>query len=181
MISSPAGPLTDAPTPAGIHRASRALHDLVILIAIGLLTLVASFWVDPFARLIAWIYSHDNWKLDELCTLAIVLVVCLAIYAWRRWREFLKEIRNRRLAQEQNRMLSATLETTMNEMRALRGILRICESCQRILDGSHSWVSLELYLEATSKARFTHGLCPECARKIYKGRAREGLREGDHH
>jgi hypothetical protein len=153
---------------------SRALHDLMFLILVSLLTLIASLWIDPFAKTVAWIYRHDNWKLDELFTLAIVLVFSLAIYSWRRWRELTAETRRRKMAQEQNLALSATLESRMNEIRALRGILRICESCQRIQDDSHSWITLELYVQAKSDARFAYGLCPDCARKYYGTNGRTG-------
>ena len=155
-------------------RTSRAARDLIILILIGLLTLTASLWLDPFARLVPWIYSHDNWKLDELFTLDIVLVLGLAIYSWRRWQEMRAEIRERERAQERARLLSVTLESTIDEVRTLRSILPLCESCQRIQDGDRSWVSLELFVEANSRTRFAHGLCPECARQIYRPGERGG-------
>jgi hypothetical protein len=148
-------------------RQSRAFHDLVALVIVSALTLSASLWIDPFARAVAWIYNHDNWKLDELFTLVLVLVIGLAIYSWRRWRELEAESRDRKRAQEHNRELSVTLENTRTEILALRGILRICEACQRIQDGSDSWITLELYIQAQSNARFAHGLCPDCARKVY--------------
>jgi hypothetical protein len=146
---------------------SRAFHDLVALVIISALTLSASLLIDPFARAVAWLYNHDNWKLDELFTLVLVLVIGLAIYSWRRWRELETESRDRKRAQEHNRELTVTLENTRSEILALRGILRICESCQRIQDGTNSWITLELYIQAQSNARFAHGLCPTCARQVY--------------
>jgi hypothetical protein len=148
-------------------RRSRAFHDLVVLAIISALTLCASLWIDPFARAVAWVYHHDNWKLDELFTLVIVLVVGLALYAWRRWREAEVEATFRERAQENSRELAIALESTRSEVLALRGILRICEVCQRIQDGRNSWITLELYMEAQSNTKFAHGLCPDCARKVY--------------
>jgi uncharacterized membrane protein YcjF (UPF0283 family) len=146
---------------------SKAFHDLIILMIVSLLTLAASLWVDPFARTVSWIYQHDDWKMDELFTFVLVLVIALAVYSWRRWHELEAEIRQRERVQEHNRELAVSLESTRTEVRTLRGILRICESCQRIQDGANSWITLELYVQATSQARFTHGLCPGCARKVY--------------
>lgn len=154
-------------------RGSRAFHDLIVLVLASLLTLTATIWIDPFAKTVAWIYRHDNWKLDEFFTLVLVLVIGLGIYAWRRWRELARETRERKRAEEQTRTLHSTLESTLNEVRALRGFLRICESCQRIQDSSSSWVPLELYIQAQSDARFAHGLCPDCARKAYGGKAKD--------
>ena len=154
-------------------RGSRAFHDLIVVVIVSLLTLTATLWIDPFARTVSWIYRHDNWKLDEFFTMVLVLVIGLGIYSWRRWRELVKEIHERKRVEEQTRTLNSTLESTLNEVRALRGFLRICELCQRIQDSSSSWVSLELYIQAKSEARFAHGLCPDCARKAYGGKALE--------
>jgi uncharacterized membrane protein YcjF (UPF0283 family) len=148
-------------------RNSRAFRDLIILIVVSLLTLAGSLWIDPFARTVSWIYQHDNWKMDELFTFVLVLVIALAVYSWRRWHELEEEIRQRQKVQDLNRELAVSLETTRTEVRTLRGILPICESCQRIQDGANSWITLELYLQAQSQTRFAHGLCPECARKAY--------------
>jgi|WetSurMetagenome_2_1015567.scaffolds.fasta_scaffold63353_2 hypothetical protein len=148
---------------------SRAFHDLVLLASISAFTLCASLWIDPFARAVAWIYHHDNWPLDELFTLIFVLVVGLAVYSWRRWRELEAETRDRERAQEYSRELAVALESTRSEVLALRGILRICEVCQRIQDGTKSWITLELYMQAQSNTKFAHGLCPDCARKVYGG------------
>jgi hypothetical protein len=148
-------------------KGSHAFHDLVVLAIISALTLCASLWIDPFARAVAWLYHHDNWPLDELFTLIFVLVVGLAVYSWRRWRDLEAETRDRERAQEYSRELAEALESTRSEVLALRGILRICEVCQRIQDGTNSWITLELYIQAQSNTKFTHGLCPDCARKVY--------------
>jgi hypothetical protein len=146
---------------------THAMRDMIGLgIFLGL-TLAASILIDPFARAVAWIYHHDNWELDGAFTFVLALAVGLAVYAWRRSRDLRAEMREREQAQETNKALTATLETTLTEVRTLRGVLRICESCNRILDASHSWISLELFIQAESKARFSHGLCPDCARKAY--------------
>jgi hypothetical protein len=148
---------------------SRAFLDLVALAIVSAMVLCTALWIDPFARAVAWIYHHDNRRLDELFTLVLVLMVGLAIYSWRRWRELEAEIRDRERAQEDRRELTVALENTRTEIRALRGILRICESCQRIQDGTNSWITLELYIQSQSNARFAHGLCPNCARTVYGG------------
>ncbi len=159
---------------------SRAFFDLVALVIISAVVLFTALWIDPFARAVAWIYHHDNWRLDELFTLVLVLVLGLAIYSWRRWRELEAETRNRERAQEESRELTVTLENTRTEILALRGILRICESCQRIQDGTNSWITLELYIQAQSNARFAHGLCPDCARTVYGSTVRT-VHRGDTH
>lgn len=53
------------------------------------------------------------------------------------------------------------------EIKILRGLLQICSSCKKIRDDQGNWTQMELYIENHSEAEFSHGLCPECARKLY--------------
>ncbi len=53
------------------------------------------------------------------------------------------------------------------EMKILRGLLPICSSCKSIRDGEGYWHSIEKYLDSHSGALLSHGLCDECAEKLY--------------
>jgi len=61
----------------------------------------------------------------------------------------------------------------MAQVRRLEGLLPICSSCKRIRteDGDpqdpKSWQPMEKYIGERSEAVFTHGICPECMRKLY--------------
>ena len=49
----------------------------------------------------------------------------------------------------------------------LSGLLPICAACKKIRDSDGKWHVLESYIHHHSKARFTHGMCPECVVKWY--------------
>jgi len=51
------------------------------------------------------------------------------------------------------------------EVRKLEGILPICASCKRIRNPQGEYEQMEMYITAHSEARFSHGLCPDCAEK----------------
>lgn len=53
------------------------------------------------------------------------------------------------------------------KMKVLEGILPICSSCKRIRDKKGNWFQFESYISNRSEAEFTHGICPECAMKLY--------------
>ena len=53
------------------------------------------------------------------------------------------------------------------EIQTLKGILPICSFCKKIRNQEGSWESLERYISTRTDAEFSHGLCPECARKNY--------------
>jgi hypothetical protein len=52
-------------------------------------------------------------------------------------------------------------------VKTLSGLLPICSSCKKIRDDRGYWNRLEIYLQAHSDARLTHGICPECADQLY--------------
>jgi hypothetical protein len=58
----------------------------------------------------------------------------------------------------------------------LEGMLPICSSCKKIRQDT-DWVALEEYISSHSLADFTHGLCPECIRKLYPEYANEIIAE----
>lgn len=53
------------------------------------------------------------------------------------------------------------------KMRYLEGFLAICSSCKKIRDEQGNWQQMESYIHDRSEARFSHGLCPHCAQKLY--------------
>jgi len=49
----------------------------------------------------------------------------------------------------------------------LSGLLPICASCKKIRDDKGYWNQIETFIRDHSEAHFSHGICPECARKEY--------------
>ncbi len=62
---------------------------------------------------------------------------------------------------------SAHLQDAQEQMDVLRGLLPICSSCKKIRDDQGYWQQVEVFVEAHTDARFTHGLCPACAVQLY--------------
>jgi steroid delta-isomerase-like uncharacterized protein len=59
------------------------------------------------------------------------------------------------------------LNQVITEIEILKGILPICASCKKIRDDKGYWNQVETYIESHSGARFSHGLCEECANELY--------------
>lgn len=68
---------------------------------------------------------------------------------------------------KRERELSKSLQDSLEEVTRLRGLLPICASCKSIRDDKGLWQQIEQYISSHSEAEFTHGICPECARKLY--------------
>ncbi|MDK9705738.1 MAG: PAS domain-containing protein [Desulforhopalus sp.] len=59
------------------------------------------------------------------------------------------------------------LRQAREEIAVLRGIIPICASCKNIRDDAGYWQRIEDYVTSHSAAEFSHGLCPDCATKLY--------------
>jgi nitrogen fixation/metabolism regulation signal transduction histidine kinase len=79
----------------------------------------------------------------------------------------LRDITERRAAEQERERLFADLQSAVAEIRTLRGLLPICSSCKRVRDDSGYWNQIETYISAHADVRFSHGLCPDCARRLY--------------
>ena len=53
------------------------------------------------------------------------------------------------------------------KMKYLEGILPVCASCKKIRDNKEGWKQIEEYIRDRSAVDFSHGICPDCARKLY--------------
>ena len=59
------------------------------------------------------------------------------------------------------------LQEVMGQVKKLSGMLPICASCKKVRDDTGYWQQIEEYIRDHSEADFTHGICPECANKLY--------------
>lgn len=77
-----------------------------------------------------------------------------------------KNIESQRLQEELEDTIEH-LKTTLSTVKTLTGLLPICASCKKIRDDKGCWNQIELYIQEHSEANFSHGICPECAKKLY--------------
>ncbi len=60
-----------------------------------------------------------------------------------------------------------SLEKALKEIKTLKGIVPICSYCKNIRDDKGYWEKVEVYVKRHSQADFSHGICPECAKKYF--------------
>ena len=65
------------------------------------------------------------------------------------------------------RRLNAELQAALAEVKTLSGLLPICASCKKIRDDQGYWQQVEVYIRDHSEVEFSHGICPDCAQKLY--------------
>jgi hypothetical protein len=59
------------------------------------------------------------------------------------------------------------LEEAIHEISTLKELLPICSSCKKIKGDDGSWHNMDSYVNKNKKVDFTHGICPECSKKLY--------------
>ncbi|MDM8554845.1 hypothetical protein QUF75_08960 [Desulfococcaceae bacterium HSG7] len=88
---------------------------------------------------------------------------------------FIKEtlLENRTLKTENDELMRKNQELSALRLTvsALNGFISICSGCRRIRDSDEKqppvWIDQEAFIEKITGARFTHGICPQCARTLY--------------
>ncbi len=79
----------------------------------------------------------------------------------------INDITKRKLAEEERVRLIRELQESLAKVRTLSGMLPICSSCKKIRDDKGYWTQIEAYIRDHSEAEFSHGICPDCMKKLY--------------
>jgi PAS domain S-box-containing protein len=79
-----------------------------------------------------------------------------------------EDITDRRLVEKEMEQLIRQLQDTLSKVQKMSGLLPICSCCKRIRDKKGAWNVMETYLRDHFHIVFSHGICPECAEKMYK-------------
>jgi len=71
-----------------------------------------------------------------------------------------------KLLLDHERNVTESLRRTLSQIKVLESFLPICAQCKKIRNQQGVWQQLEAYIGQHSNTIFSHGYCPECARKI---------------
>lgn len=78
-----------------------------------------------------------------------------------------RDITERKRAEEEREKLIGELQEALTSVKQLSGMLPICASCKKIRDDQGYWTQIEAYIRDHSEAEFSHGICPDCMKKLY--------------
>jgi hypothetical protein len=120
--------------------------ELVIMAVGGILTFMIAAQVDILETVVEFSHKHERWEIDELLPTALFLLFAFAVFSVRRWFD---------------------LRATLLELKYLRGILPVCAGCNSVKDDGGNWCEWERYVHEHTEAVFSHGLCPDCAKRLY--------------
>ncbi|MGA3141862.1 MAG: PAS domain S-box protein [Verrucomicrobiota bacterium] len=86
-----------------------------------------------------------------------------------------EDITARKQNEAEHDQLIQDLHDALANVKSLSGLLPICAGCKKIRDDKGYWSQVESYIQKHSDATFTHGLCPDCIKKLYPDLVEGGL------
>ncbi len=86
-----------------------------------------------------------------------------------------EDITARKQTEAERDKLIHDLQEALASVKSLSGLLPICANCKKIRDDKGYWSQVENYISQHSEATFTHGICPDCIKKLYPDLAQGGL------
>ena len=114
-------------------------------LAVAVLSLVTILATDIMAGKNYYNISIEAWNMAMLCAFFVVVTVLI----------------------NSLRDVIARLQKSLSEVKELRGIIPICANCKKIRDDQGYWNDVAVYISKNTNAEFTHGLCQDCAEKLY--------------
>ena len=78
-----------------------------------------------------------------------------------------RDISQRKRQDGERLQLIQELTEALARVKTLSGLLPICAACKKIRDDKGYWQQVETYISQRSEADFTHGICPDCAERLY--------------
>lgn len=79
----------------------------------------------------------------------------------------IRDITDRKSADQEKEKLISGLRKALKEVKQLRGLIPICSNCKKVRQDNGYWEQIETYIHQHSKAEFSHGICPACAKELY--------------
>ncbi|MEN6320066.1 MAG: PAS domain S-box protein [Syntrophaceae bacterium] len=83
------------------------------------------------------------------------------------FRGIIRNITERKQAEIERERLITELQSAIEQIKTLRGIIPICANCKKIRDDKGYWQQVEAYVSRHTEAQFSHSVCPNCMKELY--------------
>ena len=72
----------------------------------------------------------------------------------------------KRLKAEREKLIKS-LQQANETIEHLQSFLTVCAACKRVKDKNNEWNDMDTYIRTHSTIEISHGICPECAKRLY--------------
>lgn len=143
------------------HIVWRSRVEAAIILGIGFISFAIAGYFDLMEKIVKFARHHESWEIDEIFTAIFFIGIAVLFLFIRKTSDM--ERYACELEEKNEKLIKAT-----SEIKELQGILPICSSCKKIRDDEGYWHQVENYISQHSHAQFSHGVCPDCARTLYR-------------
>ncbi|NWH06239.1 hypothetical protein [Desulfobacter latus] len=109
--------------------------------------------------------NYAHWFVYLACMGFFLAIMYVTIYSYQKMVKIMIEKIN--LQYEELKQKNEELRNASENIKVLKGLLPICSSCKKIRDDKGYWNQIEEYIDKNSEASFSHGICPDCLKKLY--------------
>ena len=132
---------------------------LLELLIVLILTAVWEFWFEDFTFGFMDV-NHEpedlTERLEYIITSSVFVCIALIVPLWIIIRDVSRIEKT-----------TARLQEALDNIKTLEGLLPMCANCKSIRDDGGYWQQVEVYISDHSEAKLSHGICPDCATKLY--------------
>ena len=152
-------------------RLAAIITSITIVIAIFFLVLAIRHFVKPIKALSTATQAISKGDYSQRVEVVSQDEVGILADAFNKMNQELESYNKKmdelvRIRTDQLAQANINLEQSLARVKKLSGLLPICASCKKIRDDKGYWNQIESYLLDHSEAEFSHGVCPECAKKL---------------
>lgn len=80
---------------------------------------------------------------------------------------FGQDITDRKKVEAEKEQMLKELQIALENVKTLSGLLPICSSCKKIRNDKGYWERIEAYFHEHTDVQLSHGICPDCMKKLY--------------
>jgi len=135
-------------------------HALLKLGMWGLITVVTVL-IILLASVVEYL-SYLNMGVTTRAEGWLMLIAMPLIFAPPLLYIMLNQFRELDVEHERLFMVQQELQSALDEVKELRGMLAMCAGCKKVRDADESWIHIDVYLRDNTRAEISHGLCPDC-------------------
>ena len=135
-------------------------NEMIIFIALSMPLMLIAINMDILEKIFIYSRKHENYEIDEIFIILLFLSFLIFFY----------NIRNNKKLKTANLIIkkkNKELEKALKDINTLKGMITICSVCKNIKVKENYWQKIEDYISENSDTQFSHGICMDCAHKLY--------------
>jgi tetratricopeptide (TPR) repeat protein len=111
--------------------------------------------------------SKNEQLLSILFATALGAVIVIAFVLFRNFKREKESKERLALINQEKQRLINDLTEAMDNIRTLGELLPICSNCKSIRDDQGYWQAVDRYISSHTDTKVSHGICPDCMKKLY--------------